>query len=385
MEGTEHIVAKSPGSSEEIVAFLRKRDYKLVRELGQGACGKTVLLYDEQIDEHFVCKKYVPYSESDRQELFAGFVREVKLLHKVLHQNVVRVFNYYLYPDQLTGYILMEYVDGSDIDDHVAAHPEQSNDLFLQAVSGFSYLERSGILHRDIRPGNLMVRTDGLLKIIDLGFGKRIERSDDFDKSISLNWWCEPPSEFQASRYDFKTEVYFVGKLFERMIQESNIRHFKYMDTLAAMCQRNPTKRVGGFAGVERTIRNELFFEMDFSGEELQAYRRFSDALCRQVAKVESSAKYATDVDKLRVQLNDAYQRFMLEETVPDAAVVLRCFLVGMYHYRKAGLEVAIVRDFLKLLRTTADERARVILANLHTRLDSLPRYTDVAEDDIPF
>lgn len=109
---------------DDIVAFLRRRDYKMVRELGQGACGKTVLLRDEQIDEQFVCKTYAPYDEAHRQELFAGFVREVKLLHKVFHQNVVRVFNYYIYPEQLAGYILMEHVDGSDIEDHLGKSPE---------------------------------------------------------------------------------------------------------------------------------------------------------------------------------------------------------------------------------------------------------------------
>jgi serine/threonine-protein kinase len=45
----------------EVISFLRKRDYRFVRELGQGACGKTVLLYDDQIEEYFVCKKYLPY------------------------------------------------------------------------------------------------------------------------------------------------------------------------------------------------------------------------------------------------------------------------------------------------------------------------------------
>ena len=229
-------MAQKTDSENGVVAFLRRRDYKIVRELGQGACGKMVLLYDDQIDEHFVCKKHIPYSEGHRQELFAGFTREVKLLHRVLHQNVVRVFNYYLYPEQLTGYILMEHVNGLEIDDHLAQNPEQTNDLFLQAVAGFGYLERAGILHRDIRPGNLMVREDGVLKIIDLGFGKKIEHTADFDKSISLNWWCEPPLEFQTARYDFTTEVYFVGKLFQRIIQDNQLARFKYLDVLAAMC-----------------------------------------------------------------------------------------------------------------------------------------------------
>jgi serine/threonine protein kinase len=107
----------STDPKEGIVHFLRKRDYRLVKELGQGSCGKTVLLYDDQIEEHFVCKKYVPYSEAERQQLFTNFVREIKLLHKIHHQNIVRVFNHYIYAEQFTGFILMEYVDGSEVDE----------------------------------------------------------------------------------------------------------------------------------------------------------------------------------------------------------------------------------------------------------------------------
>jgi eukaryotic-like serine/threonine-protein kinase len=379
-------VSPESAGSDELVSFVRKRDYKLVRELGQGACGKTVLLYDELIDQHFVCKKYAPYTESERQQLFAGFVREVKLLHLIFHENIVRVYNHYLYPDRCAGYILMEHVDGTEIDDHVANYPEQTSDLFAQAVGGFSYLQRSGILHRDIRPGNLMVRADGVLKIIDLGFGKRVTHVDDFDKSISLNWWCEPPQDFQASRYDFGTEVYFVGKLFERLIQLNDIRHFKYMKALGAMCLADPAKRIGGFDEVERIIRNDQFGTTDFNDDELGAYRSFAAAICRQITKIESSAKYTQDIAKLQVQLSGAYRGFMLETMVPDSAVVLRCLVNGMYYYRKNGLEVGIVREFLKLLRAAADERGRVILANLHTRLDALPRYDPAApEDDVPF
>lgn len=373
--------------TNQLVAFIRRRDYQMVRDLGGGACGKTVLLLDEQIGEYFVCKKYVPWSEAQRQELFAGFVREIKLLHRVLHQNVVRVFNYYLYPEQLTGYILMEYVDGLEIDEHLARNPEHTSDMFLQAVAGFSYLERVGILHRDVRPGNVMIREDGVLKIIDLGFGKKIERSADFDKSISLNWWCEPPMEFRTARYDFRTEVYFVGKLFQKIIQDNHIANFKYMDALSAMCHRDPSSRISGFIAVEQAIGNERFFESDFDDDDLTAYRCFSEALSRQITKIESGTKYATDVPKLRAQLTDVYQRFMLEEAVPDSALVLRCFLDGMYYYRKQGLQVSVVRDFVRLVRTTADERVKVILANLHTKLDALPRYStsEVTDDDIPF
>lgn len=130
----------------------------------------------------------------------------------------MRVFNYYLYPEQLAGYILMEYVDGSDVSDYLRDNPQNVNETFLQTIAGFRYLESNGILHRDVRPGNILVRADGAVKIIDLGFGKRVQMPEDFDKSISLNWWCQPPAEFSRNLYDYRTEVYFVGKLFENII-----------------------------------------------------------------------------------------------------------------------------------------------------------------------
>jgi len=371
----------------DIIQFLRKRDYTLVQELGQGACGKTVLLHDPQIDEHFVCKKYVPYSETHRQELFSGFVREIKLLHKIHHQNIVRVFNYYLYPDQFTGYILMEFVDGSDVDDYLCRRPEQANEIFLQTISGFAYLQRIGILHRDIRPGNVMVREDGIVKIIDLGFGKEVRDSEDFEKSISLNWWCQPPREFEESRYDFCSEVYFVGKLFEGVIRDNEISHFQYTDTLGRMCYKDPQTRIQSFAAIEKEIGNNQFFEIGFTESEQESYREFAEALCRQITKIDNGAKYADDIGRIQTQLEDRYRRLMLEQYVPDAVIVLRCFIVGTYYYRKTGLPVACVRNFLRLLKSSTDEKNRIILANLHTRLDSLPRYSQQEEagDDIPF
>lgn len=57
----------------KIVEFLRKRDYRLLEELGRGACGQTVLLYDDIINEQFVCKKYAPYYEEHKEQLFKNF------------------------------------------------------------------------------------------------------------------------------------------------------------------------------------------------------------------------------------------------------------------------------------------------------------------------
>ncbi|MCG8345022.1 MAG: protein kinase family protein [Chlorobiales bacterium] len=370
-------------SNADIVKFIRQRDYQFVRELGRGACGRTVLLYDDQISDYFVCKKFTPYSEEERPTLFTNFVREIKILHQVFHENVVRVFNYYLYPNQFTGFILMEFVDGVSIGNYLAEHPEMVNELFLQAISGFRYLEENSIIHRDIRPGNLMVRNDGVLKIIDFGFGKMVSDSEDFDKSVSLNWWCEPPAEFSDRIYDFSTEVYFVGKLFERFIRENSIDQFKYKAMLGRMCEVDPSSRVQRFADIVKTIQNNMFFQIDFGEAEMTCYRRFADLLELHITKIESEAGYVDDVDRVINALENAYRTFMLEEIVPDSAAVTRCFLGGSYYYRKRGIEVEAVRDFLHMMKSLSTEKRRIVLSNLHTRLDTITRYAKSEEDTI--
>lgn len=373
--------------NDKIIEFIRKRDYKFIKELGQGACGKTVLLHDDMINEQFVCKKYSPYYTDYKQEMFANFVREIKLLHQVYHQNVVRVFNYYLYLDQLTGYILMEYVDGTDIEEYLAQAPEKTNEIFLQSINGLRYMESNNILHRDIRPQNILVRSDGIVKIIDLGFGKQVKYPEDFDKSISLNWWCDPPDEFKSTIYDFRTEVYFVGKLFEKIIQEKGIDHFEYKAILSRMCHRDPETRVQSFFDIEKEIQSNRFYEINFNEDEMGFYRRFADWITLNITKIEGGTKYVHDFDRVQNQLEDAYRSFMLEETVPDSSLIIRCFLNGSYYYKKKGFPVDVVRVFLHLLKSSTPVKRRIIMANLHTRLDAIQRYSDkdINYDDVPF
>jgi eukaryotic-like serine/threonine-protein kinase len=372
----------------EIVHFLRSRDYKFVKELGQGACGKTVLLDDDQIGQQFVCKKYSPYDESEREVLFKNFVREIKLLHLLQHNNLVRVFNYYLYPDKFSGYILMEYVDGKDIEDFTAEFPDRLNDLFTQAIDGFSYLERSGVLHRDIRVGNLLVSNEGILKIIDLGFGKQVNTSLDFDKSVTLNWWCATPDEFRFKRYDFTTEVYFVGKLFEQLIDANGISQFKYAEALRRMCEADPGRRIKSFAETDRAIRSEPITETEFREEEISVYRKFADALMSITSKIATSAKYLTDVPKIQSKLEEIYRSSMLEWEIPHSHRIIGCFVDGGYYYKNnRAVQTETFRDFMRLLKSCGAEQSRVIIANLGTRLDTIKRYDpdEIQDEDIPF
>ncbi len=237
---------------DKIVKFLHQKDFVLEKRLGQGATGSTVLLFDSVINERFACKKYAPANPAHAAKYFQAFLKEIKLLHLMNHPNVVRVFNYYLFPEKNTGFILMEYVEGLDIDLHLTLSPEDINDIFAQTINGFAYLEENGILHRDIRASNILIDNKKQVKIIDFGFGKQAQQQKDYNNSVSLNWWCPLPAEVKESIYDFRTEVYFVGKLFEKVIADFKIEGFEHSDLLERMCRMEPDDRLDRFLKCER-------------------------------------------------------------------------------------------------------------------------------------
>lgn len=371
--------------NNDVIKFTRQKDYEFVKELGAGACGKTVLLYDPQINEHFVCKKYSPYSDAVKETLFKNFLHEIKLLHLINHFNIVRVFSYFVYPENHLGYILMEHINGSDIATYISQFPENIDHVFIQAVKGFCYLEENKILHRDIRPQNLLVNENGILKIIDFGFGKQIHTSNDFNKSITLNWWCEPPEDFSEGNYSYSTEIYFLGKLFEKLILENNVEHFGYKSLLKKMCSIKLENRMQSFAELSKEIITGRFDGIPFSEEEISTYRSFSTLLVGCFSKIESKTTYINEVEKIEAAIENLYRNTMLEEFLPDNVALCRCFIGGDYFYRRTNtVPVSDVKAFLDLLRISSKEKKNIIIRNIHSKMDSITRY-DEPYSDIPF
>ena len=155
----------------DIISFLKQKDYVMVNnDLGGGSFGKTVVLKDPYIDELFVAKKYEPELPEIKETFYKNFLDEIKILYKLNHPNIVRIFSYYPYEDSCTGYILMEFIDGVDIGTYFSEYREfdtlifdnpSPDDIFIQLVNAFCYIEEHQIVHRDIRERNIMVDKAG--------------------------------------------------------------------------------------------------------------------------------------------------------------------------------------------------------------------------------
>ncbi|EKO79847.1 MULTISPECIES: protein kinase [unclassified Leptospira] len=372
----------------KIIEFIRKKDFQLIREIGQGGYGRTVLLYDSVINQELVCKKYDPFVTEQKEEFYQSFVQEIKLLYMINHRNIVRVFNYYLYPEKYTGYILMEYINGSTINEYIRLNSLAIESIFIQTITGFSYLEENGILHRDIREQNILVDSNGVVKVIDFGFGKQVYNSEKFDNSVSLNWWCETPHEFVDHKYNYSTEIYFVGKLFEKIIFDNHIENFKYLKEIRNMIQLNPENRYISFPILLNEIISGRITTVEFNSFEKNAYRNFANELMSIYSSISFDAKFNKDTDLMLEKLQGIYRNVMLEDYVPSVVELTRCFVVGTYFYNpKSFFGVSILKEFIDLFRDSNKEKREIIINNLINRMESIKRYNDgsIDDNDIPF
>lgn len=381
--------SQNPFENSEIVQFLRQKDFIKIREVGSGGTGTTVLLRDPIISEDFVCKKFTPIKGNDSEDAFERFISEIKFLHLAYHPNVVRVFNYYLYPRSKTGYIFMEYVDGEPIDDYLKINPDKVNDLFVQAIEGFSHLEKLNLLHRDIKPANILVSKNGELKIIDFGFSKipSIEDLSNRENSLMLNWPYSLPNECYEGRYNLKSEIYFLGKLFERIIHDLEIEDFFYSNILESMVEVAENSRIESFSSIQRMVIEEKSHEIEFTPLEKLKYQKFSDEISPLVTKIYEEARFDLDNSSVQKKMKNVYQNSILETKVFNISDLISCFILGGFWFKsKSFMDTKVLIDFYDVFESSSVTKKKVILNNLYYRLQLTPKYQSPnKEDELPF
>lgn len=373
----------------EIVKFLRQKDFIKVQDIGSGGTGTTVLLRDPIISEDFVCKKFTPVEGNDSDDSFERFIGEIKFLHLAYHPNVVRVFNYYLYPRSKTGYIFMEYVDGEPIDKFLVINPDKINDLFIQAIEGFSHLEKLGLLHRDIKPANILVSKSGDLKIIDFGFSKITynESTSGTENSILLNWPYSFPEECTEGRYNLRSEIYFLGKLFEKIIHDLELRDFFYQEILKSMVEFEESSRVDSFFSIKRKLIDEDSHEIEFTALEKLRYQKFSDEISNLVTQIYDDAEFDIEYTSVQKKLKKIYLNSILETNIFNISDLISCFILGGFWYKsKSFIPTKILIDFFEVFESSSATKKKVIINNLYYRLQTTPKYVSTIEDDeLPF
>ena len=379
----------------DIVAFVKQKDYLMVNnDLGSGSFGQTVLLKDPFIDELFVAKKYEPYYESDRKEFFDSFLQEIKIMYKLNHRNVVRVFNYYPFESLYTGYILMEYIDGKRINEYLEdpslwAKGVDPDTIFSQLIDGFACIEERGIVHRDIREGNILITCDGVVKIIDFGLGKTFSPIDTSDDSmadiINRSGLDKLPNEYFEGKYDSQTDMFYLAELYNRLLRETQVDFlFSYDFVLQKMMEPKKENRYASFVEIKEAMAKKDFGNLEISQQDKSIYQEYSNAIMACLSCFKESRSFVTEIKEFKDNIHTVIQRNCFENIIQNPNDLVSVVVKGDYkYYPQREISCEVVTAFEKWYDTLSDDWQRLVLNNIIAKLSVVK--IEYADDELPF
>jgi serine/threonine protein kinase len=189
------VAAQKAADSQDTSAAeipLKLGGYKVIKELGKGGMGAVYLARQLSLDRNVALKVIAPRWARDPTFL-ARFTREAYAAAQLVHHNIVQIYD--LGEENDVNYFSMEYVDGQTLAELIqtagAMPPEVAAGHILQAARGLKVAHDHGMIHRDIKPDNLMLSRHGIVKVADLGLVKTsCDPAGEHDSADAAN----PPS-----------------------------------------------------------------------------------------------------------------------------------------------------------------------------------------------
>ena len=201
-------------SSQEQVVLNNR--YELRRRIGRGGMAEVYLARDRELDRPVAVK--ILFAEFATDESFvARFRREAQSAANLNHPNIVGVYDWG--KERGTYYIVMEYVDGRSLSEVVRAegplHPHRAAEVAADVASALGFAHRNGVVHRDIKPGNVLITSRGQVKVADFGIARAITASPDDALtqagSVMGTATYFSPEQAQGRPVDPRSDLYSLG------------------------------------------------------------------------------------------------------------------------------------------------------------------------------
>jgi serine/threonine protein kinase len=199
--------------------FIINGKYKLLEHLGSGGMGH-IYLCEHTALRRLVALKVLPADKSSLPGVLDRFRREARAVAALNHPNIVRAHD--IDGDGKLHFLVMEYVDGVNLQHLVSKHGplavDRAVDYVRQAAGGLQHAHEAGLVHRDIKPGNLLLERTGVVKILDMGLARffhdqrdNLTREYESDVILGTADYLAPEQALDSSTADIRADIYALG------------------------------------------------------------------------------------------------------------------------------------------------------------------------------
>ena len=194
--------------------------YEIIRLIGEGGMANVYLAYDTILERN-VAIKVLRGDLADDEKFVRRFQREALSASSLSHPNIVEMYD--VGEDNGNFYIVMEYINGKTLKQLIKKRGHltvsESIDIMCQLTDGLAHAHDSYIIHRDIKPQNIMVLEDGLVKITDFGVAMALNASDlTQTNSVMGSVHYLPPEQAAGKGSTIKSDIYSLGIVFYEML-----------------------------------------------------------------------------------------------------------------------------------------------------------------------